>query len=631
MMSNFFFRARSVSLIFGVLLSMVASACGPVSDNETPQVEAEDLYVPPPPLFEVRVEKNIMVPMRDGIQLATDLYFPTELQDQGEKLPVVMIRLPYDKDNYGGAINPAQYFAGHGYAVVVQDMRGKFQSEGHYLVSSADRSDGYDAVEWASTQKWSNGKIGTYGCSYLGENQTQLMAMRHPAHTAAIPQAAGGAIGTAGGRYGYFGIFEGGTFGLSASFGWFRGNGAKRPGGQLSPPVEISAVLRTLPTIDLMKKYGPPDRDTDWEKFLSEPLAGEWWDQLGYLTDEDRFDTPALHVNSWYDLGANETLQQWRLMQDNAETARGGDHQYVIISPTSHCRSERATEHTVVGEVDFGDARLPYEATYLQWFDYWLKGIQNDILNIPKVQYYLLGKNEWRSSDVWPLSETVFTRFYLHSDGSANTRFGDGILNKIEPRSEPPDRYTYDPADPVPSRGGSVCCTGNPEDQPGAFDHSDIEDRRDVLVFTSEFVGDEGLEIAGPVSATLYVSSSALDTDFTAKLLDVAPDGSAINIVEGIQRARYRSGYEQPQLLEPAQIYEIAVDLHAVAYWFAPDHQIRLEVSSSNFPRFDRNLNTGGNNYDETNWVVANNMVHHSGPHPSYITLPIIEDGVVHR
>ena len=225
---------------------------------------------------------------------------------------------------------------------------------------------------------------------------------------------------------------------------------------------------------------------------------------------------------------------------------------------------------------------------------------------------------------MWPLLGTSFTRLYLHSGGSANTRFGDGKLSEAEPRTEPPDQYTYDPADPVPSRGGSVCCTGNPDDQPGAFDHSDIENRRDVLVFTSEPIDNDGLEITGPVEATLYVASSALDTDFTAKLLDVAPDGSAINIVEGIQRARYRSGYEQPQLMTPGQIYEIKVDLHAVSYWFAPDHRIRLEVSSSNFPRFDRNLNTGGNNYDEVEWVVAENMIYHSGLYQSHIMLPIV-------
>ena len=625
--------ARSARSLAAVLLAVLPAACGPVADTPpgesgSPDSVQEDPYAPPAPRFEVRVEKNLMVPMRDGVRLATDLYVPVELSDQEEKLPVILIRLPYDKENYtGGAISPARYFAGHGYAVVVQDTRGKFQSEGDYLLSAADRLDGYDAVEWASSQDWSNGRVGTFGCSYLGENQTQLMAMRHPAHAAAIPLAAGGSVGSAGGRYGYFGIFEGGAFGLSASFGWFRGAGRKSPGGEPAPPVETFAALQELPTVDLMKKYGPPDRDTDWEEVVSEPLAGPWWDQLGYLSDDDRFDTPALHVNSWYDLGANETLQQWRLMQDNAISDRGRDHQYVILSPTTHCRSESATEHTVVGEIDFGDARLPYLSIYLQWFDYWLNGAENGILEMPKVHYYVLGRNEWASSETWPVPGTSFTRFYLHSHGGANSRSGDGTLSETAPDAEPPDRFTYDPADPVPSRGGSVCCTGNPDDQPGAFDQSDIEDREDVLVYTSEPIGDDGMEITGPIEANLYVVSSALDTDFTVKLLDVYPDGTAINIVEGIQRARYRTGYERPEPMTPGQIHEVAVDLHATSYWFAPGHRVRVEVSSSNFPRFDRNLNTGGNNYDETEWVVAQNMIHHAREQASHLVLPVIEGG----
>ncbi len=581
---------------------------------------------PPAPRYEVRVEKDLMVPMRDGVRLATDLYLPVGPADRGERLPVVMMRLPYDKESYvTGAIEPARFFAGHGYAVVVQDTRGKFRSEGEYTVSAADRNDGYDAVEWASEQPWSNGKVGTYGCSYLGENQIQLAAMRHPAHAAAIPQAAGGAVGSAGGRYGYFGVYEGGAFALSASFGWFRFAGRKLPGGRPPPPVETAAALRELPTIDLMARYGPPDRETDWEEFLSEPLAGPWWEGLGFMTDADRFDTPALHVNSWYDLGAAETLLEWRLMRRNATSARGGDHQYVILSPATHCNSERATEHTVVGEVDVGDARFPYRTVYLRWFDHWLKGEDNGITAMPRVRYYVMGRNEWRAADTWPVPGADFVRWYLHSGGSANTRSGEGGLSAREPLDEPPDRYVYDPADPVPSRGGSVCCTGNPDDQPGAFDQSDIEDRPDVLVYTSAPMGPDGLEVTGPVRAVLYVVSSARDTDFTVKLLDVLPDGRAINIVEGIQRARYRHGYERPALLEPGRTYRIDIDLHATSYWFAPGHRIRVEVSSSNFPRFDRNLNTGGDNYDETAWVVARNEIHHSAERPSHLVLPVVK------
>ena len=612
----------------------VLAGCGPPADGAPPPpaqalqrfaADPADPHARPKARFEVDVEKDLMVPMRDGVRLATDLYMPAGASERGDALPVVLIRLPYNKQAYrGGAVGPAEFFAGQGYAVVVQDVRGKYASEGDYLLSAADREDGYDAVEWAATQPWSNGRVGTFGCSYLGENQTQLMTQRHPAHAAAIPLAAGGAVGSAGGRYGYFGIFEGGAFGLSASFGWFRGNGRKRPGGAPAPPVEAFAALRELPTIDLMRRYGPPDRDTDWEEIMSTPLADEWWDQLGYLRDDDRFDTPALHVNSWYDLGANETIQQWRMMRDQAVSDRGGAHQYVILSPTTHCMSERATQHTVVGDIDFGDARLPYWSLYLAWFDYWLRGDENGITEIPKVHYYVMGRNEWAAADAWPPPGAEATRLYLRGGGEANSRFGDGTLSAEPPGDEPPDAYVYDPADPVPSRGGSVCCTGNPADQPGAYDQSDIEEREDVLVYTGDPVGEAGLEIAGPLEARLHVSSSAPDTDFTVKLLDVHPDGRSINIVEGIQRARYRDGYEAPAMMEAGEVYEVRVDLHSVAHWFAPGHRVRIEVSSSNFPRFDRNLNTGGNNYDETEWEIAENTIHHAGAHASHIVLPIV-------
>jgi len=633
-------RVRGVARVGLAGLGLALAACGGAPEPGGAQVpsgasatsEPLRLRVPPPDgsafqppasRYDVTVEKNVMVAMRDGIRLATDIYRPAGLED--ERLPVILIRLPYDKETYRfGAIAPANMFAGQGYAVVVQDTRGKFQSEGDYVLSGADRLDGYDTVEWASTQPWSNGRVGTYGCSYLGENQTQLAAMRHPAHVAAIPQAAGGSVGTAGGRYGYFGIYEGGVFGLSASFGWFRNAGAKRPGGRPAPPVEVAPALRELPTIALMQKYGPPDRETDWESALREPLDGEWWASLGYLRDDDRFDTPALHINSWYDLGVAETLQQWRLMQDNAESDRTRDNQLVILSPTSHCLSERTTAHTVVGDVDFGDARFDYWTVYLAWYDHWLRGADNGVTSMPRVRYYTLGRNEWATSDEWPIPGTRFTPLYLRSAGSANTRSGDGRLAEAAPEDEPPDRFTYDPTDPVPSRGGSVCCTGNPDDQPGAFDQSDIEDRPDVLVYTGEEIGPGGLEITGPIRATLYASSSARGTDFTVKLLDLHPDGRAINIVEGIKRARYRDGYDRPVPLEPGTVYEIPIDLHATSWWLAPGHRVRIEVSSSNFPRFERNLNTGGNNYDEVEWIVAENAVHHSATRPSRIVLPIV-------
>lgn len=567
---------------------------------------------------EVVVEKDIMVTMRDGAQMATDIYRPEGAQSP---LPVILIRLPYNKDQYGGATRPARFFASYGYIVVVQDTRGKFKSEGEYRIYNGDVDDWWDAIDWVSNQPWSTGRVGSYGCSYLGEGQIIAAAGRHPAHLAAIPQAAGGIVGTAGGRHTYFGFFEGGAIALSAGYGWLPIVAGPSRGFGARPEVDIATHLRTLPTRDMLERVGLPSRD--WDQFFTLPLDDPNWSEIGYTTDEDRFDIPALHVNSWYDLGVGETMLLVELMSRNSESERGRTGQYAIISPTSHCLSERATEHTIVGARDYGDARLDYFRIYLDWFDFWLKDIENDVLEMPRVQAYVMGRNEWEGFQQWPPAGTSFERLYLHSGGRANQPDGDGLLLWEPPAGQQPeDRYSYDPDDPVPSRGGSVCCTGNPNDQPGSFDQSDLGDREDVLVYTSAELT-EPLLVAGPIEAVLQVSSSALDTDFTIKLLDVGPDGRSWNIQEAILRARYRDGFEQPVFMDQDTVYEIRIDLHATAYEFQPGHRIQIHVSSSNFPRFDRNLNTGGNNYDETEWEVANNALHHSAQRQSFVLLPL--------
>jgi uncharacterized protein len=580
--------------------------------------DASGPYARPAAKYEVRVEKDVMVPMRDGIRLATDVYMPVGVS---EKVPVILIRLPYNKSRYGGAVNPARFFASQGYVVAVQDKRGKFASEGDYIISAADANDGYDAVSWAASQPWSTGKVGTYGCSYLGESQIMLAKTRHPSHVAMIPQAAAGAIGSAGGRYANFGVQEGGALTLSAGFGWFRGAGSKDKNAPPAPQVDFAEALRYLPLIDMQKKYGGPP--SDWENVVSKGPADPWWDRIGYVTDKDRFDTPALHVNSWYDFGASETFYLANLMRRNGVSARARDNQFVIISPTAHCASEGARERTIVGDRDVGDARLRYWDTYLRWFDYWLKGIDNGITSMPKVQYYLMGKNEWRSAPEWPVPGVRYVSYQLGSAGEANGRDGDGVLGPAIVTRAGRDRFSYDPANPVPSRGGTVCCTGNPKDQPGAFDQSDIETRPDVLVYTSPAL-EQGLEVVGPVKTVLYVSSDARDTDITVKLTDVLPDGRSFNVLEGIQRLRYRNGFERQVWMEPGKIYKIEIDLHATAHYFAPGHRIRLDVSSSSFPLYDRNLNTGGKNYDETAWVKAENVIYHSPRYSSHIVLPLL-------
>jgi hypothetical protein len=585
------------------------------------QKESPRRYSWPPPRFQVRLEENTMIPMRDGIKLATDLYFPAGVES---KLPVVLIRTPYNKARYRQAQrSAARQFAGQGYIVAVQDKRGRFASEGEYIVQGGDVKDGYDTVDWLAKQPWSNGNIGTYGCSYEGDVQILQAQARHPKLKALIPQAAGSSIGAAGNRYYYFGARKGGNIELAGGLGWFANNGNKvrsKPSSNL-PESRFRQIWDTLPLLGMVERAGGPP--TDWNDIVSRELTDPWWDQFGYLKGNEQFDVPALHINSWYDFGVAETLLEFNLLRTNASSARGRENQFAVISPTSHCRSETATARTIVGERDLGDAQFDYYSLYLSWFNHWLKGIANRVTNRPKLMIYVMGRNLWRAENEWPLARTQYTKYYLHSDGHANSRSGTGTLSTAAPEQEPPDRYTYDPSKPVPSRGGPLCCTGTPDAPEGSFDQSEIEARQDVLVYTTPALS-EGVEVTGPVKAVLYVSSSAKDTDFTVKLVDVYPDGAAYNVQEGILRARHREGFTKKVWMKPGEVYEVTVDLEATSNYFGPGHRIRIEVSSSNFPRFDRNLNTGGNNYDETTWVVAENQIHHSAKHPSHVLLPVI-------
>ena len=573
------------------------------------------------------------MPMRDGVKLSTDLYFPEGLSG---RLPVILIRTPYDKNASRSEDSTARMFAVQGYVVAVQDTRGKFESEGEYTVSAADTNDGYDATGWLASQPWSTGKVGTYGCSYSGENQVETAKLRHPNLAAMIPQASGGARR-------YFAAITGGAVELAAGADWFRSNGAKirpmlgpssDPSGfaraaryfnlepQL-PPVNWASVWRTLPLVDVVKAAGAPP--SDWEGFVSHDLNDPWWDQFGYVNETHRFNTPALFLDSWYDYGPADTMALLKLFQDNAESEIARRHVFAVLAPTTHCVYARAHEQTIVGERFVGDARFDFYGLYVRWFDYWLKGIDNGVTGMPRIQIFVMGRNQWRGEHEWPLARTRFTKYYLHSDGRANSRLGTGALSLTPPASEPADSYTYDPAAPVPTVGGPDFGVPLQGHTAGAADQSGVEMRQDVLVYTTAPL-ETGVEVTGPIEAVLYVSSSAKDTDFTAKLVDVHPDGTAFNVQEGILRARYREGFDRKVLMKEGEVYEVHVPLSVTSNYFPRRHRIRLDVSSSNFPRFDRNLNTGGNNYDETTWAVARNTVHHSAERASYLLLPIIPE-----
>ena len=633
---------RFPHVVAGLLCASVAlNICHVADAQDSSAKDSSGPITMPKGPHSVRLEESVMVPMRDGVRLSTDLYFP---DIEGEKLPVILIRTPYNKNRSreDNGRSRAHMFASHGFVVAIQDSRGKHESEGIYTApAGSEAQDGYDAVDWLAKQPWSNGKIGTAGCSYPAEVQAAQAPLRHPNLIAMIPQN-GPMIGAANGRYRYWSGFKGGVLDFAATLPWYHGAGSKyslKPPAGLSddevrairkfydpnvskaPEVDWEKIIWSLPTVDIMKKVGAPPND--YVKLVTTDFGDPWWhDVMGYYDGTEKIDVAALHMTTWYDASSAETIFEFNYFRENAVSETAAENQFVIIAPTTHCGCERATENTIVGERDMGDARMAYYDIYLKWFDYWLKGEENGITDMPKVQYYTMGSNEWNSADEWPLPETQYTTYYLHSDGRANSRHGDGRLSTEAPEDEPVDSFVYDPGNPVPTLGGPRGTSYG--SRAGAMDQAKVEARNDVLVFTSPAF-EEGIELTGPITAVFYVSSSAKDTDFTAKLIDVYPDGTAYNIQGGIIRARYREGFTKKVFMEEGGVYKVQIDLDATSNFFKPGHKIRLQVSSSDFPLFERNLNTGGNNYDETEWVVANNSIHHSSEYPSHLVLPVIE------
>lgn len=574
--------------------------------------------------------------MRDGTKLAMDLYFPVSNE---KKLPVVLIRTPYNK-YAADTVSEAQFFAGQGFVVAVQDFRGKFESEGVFRFNRGHRNDGYDTIKWLNEQSWSNGKIGTYGCSYLGEVQLYQAPSLPPGLKAMVPQAGGSAIGSAGDIFHNATDIGGGAWMLSVGLEWFLYNGSKvyyHPPAGFSreekltfsqyfktgpdiPQEDLTEVMWTLPVIDMMKKvHGPP---TDYEEFISHTmdLTDPWWKQFDYITDEDRIDAPTLFIESWNDWTANGALYLRNHFEETALTKLSRNNQYIIVSPTPHCQSEEATENMMIGDLFAGDPRLAYYDIYTRWFNHWLRGEENGITRMPRVQYYLLVKNEWRAADAWPVPGTRFVKYYLGGSGTANSHFGDGELSLAPPVTDAEDEFVYDPANPVRSLGINDYVGGKP-----IADQREISARNDVLVYTSKPL-EKGFEMTGDIEVVLYVSSSANDTDFVAKLIDVYPDGRAFNLRESVIRMRFREGRDKPPVfMEPDKVYEARIKLGAYSSYFEAGHRIRLQVTSSSFPRYDRNLNTGGHNFDETEWIVARNKVHHAERYPSHVIIPWVE------
>ncbi len=589
------------------------------------------------------IDQKVMMPMRDGIRLATDIYRPKA----GGKVPIIFSRTPYNFNSWGDGkqrtrtAEKALEVVKRGYAYVVQNERGRYYSEGEWDILGVPLTDGYDAFTWMKDQEWSNGKIGTLGCSSTAEWQMAVAALDHPSHAAMVPQGYGAGVGRIGDINEQGNWFRGGAEQM-LFFSWLYGVEHDKfkpriPAGATqedlirisrfydlapeNPPIDMAEALKHLPIQDILKNIN--GKHEIFDQMIVRKPNDEAWYKGGLYHDDMELGVPSFWFASWYDVSITPNLALFNHVSNNTKDQMVRDNQYLVIAPTLHCRYTRATENTVVGERSVGDARLNYDEQIYAWFDFWLKGEQNDFKQkTPRVQYYTMGSNQWQSSETWPPKGAKMTTYYLDSKGSANSSSGDGVLTSSKPKSDNADRFTYDPMDPVPSYGGNVCCTGNAI-QGGAFDQQVMETREDILVYTTDVLK-EGVEVSGFIESTLYVSSDAKDTDFTIKLIDVYPDGKAYNLDETIQRARYREGYEKEVFMNKGEVYQVDLTPMSTSNYFEKGHRIRIEISSSNFPRFARNLNTGGNNYDEKEGVVAHNKIHHSSKYPSQIRLPIV-------
>ncbi len=598
------------------------------------------------------IDRKLMVPMSDGKRMATDVYRP---RDTSKKYPTIFVRTPYNFNFWDVKLGAPRDMSTEleavkrGYAYVVMNERGHFFSEGQYDILGAPLSDGTDAISWISKQPWSNGKVGTIGCSSTAEWQLAVAALGNPAFTTMIPQGFGAGVGRVAPYFEQGNWYRGGAVQM-LFIAWLYGEQNQlRPmfpanmsqqdlikaskafdlAPQL-PYVDWSVALRHLPEMDIIKAIDGPngifaDRmevSTGGAMIKREPNDPAWY-RGGLWHDDKPINIPGFWFMSWYDVSVGPNLAAYNYVRKTARPEIA-NQQYAIIAPTLHCGYKRATENTIVGERSVGDARLDYNNLTYGWFDHFLKGEENGLLaKMPKVRYYTMGLNKWQSSDTWPPAGAQPVEYFLSSGGSANSAAGDGHLTAAPPAQDKPDRFVYDPANPVPSYGGNVCCTGNAV-AGGAWDQRRMEARHDILVYSSDPLKD-GVEVSGPIEVTLYVDSDAKDTDFTAKLIDVYPDGTAYNLDETIQRMRYREGFDRPPVwMEREKVYKVTLSPMNTSNYFDRGHRIRLEISSSNFPRFDRNLNTGGKNYDEAHGVIAHNAVHHSAQYPAKVSLTVV-------
>jgi len=564
-----------------------------------------------PPRNDIRLENRVPIPMRDGVILYADVYRPV-----GEgRYPVLVSRTPYSTERFPTAYDAAVYFAQRGYAYVFQDIRGRHESEGRWEPFFDDEKDGVDTVGWAAKQPWSTGRVAMQGGSYLGQNQWRAAQAGAPGLVTIFPMVASTSL------YHDWITLNGG-WRLSFNFGWGPVRQESRimqnPGPHTVPglrAIHYDEVQWHLPLNTMQQLVGRHARFYD--DWIAHPDYDAYWKPLNSEELFDKIKVPVHTLGGWFDIFSQGTLHGYVGMshQGGSDTARRMSH--IVIGPWGHGPSQK------YGALDFGpEANVDPLPLQLRWYDYWLKGIDNGLTTEPPVKLFVMGRNEWVYEREYPLARTEYRPLYFASGGNASGARGDGALVWTKPAgAATADRFRYDPEDPVPSLGGNNCC-GTPTPA-GPMDQRPIEGRRDVLLYTSDFLTEE-LEATGPVKVVLYASSDAVDTDFVAKLVDVYPDGSSYNMAEGILRARYRDGVSKPSLLTPGQVYRMEIDLVGTSVAFRKGHRIRVDVTSSHFPQFDRNPNTGAP-FGTTDEVrVAQQTVYHDAEHASHILLPVI-------
>jgi putative CocE/NonD family hydrolase len=554
--------------------------------------------------YEVEVRTNVMVPMQDGVRLATNVFLP---KAEG-KWPVLLMRSPYGKgdEKQGDGL----YYASRGYVFVSQDCRGRGASQGQWEPFVNEASDGRDTHEWILEQPWCNGALGTLGGSYVGFTQWASAPGAEEYLKAMVP------VVPLVDPYGDIAYVDG-AFGISLMMGW-GSLMSSPPAGVKAPPWDGTAWLKAYRTLPLAQWDGVLGYQVPYLRdWVAHPYYDAYWAARGVRERRQDIEAPIFAIGGWYDIFAKTTLEHVNAVRATSRSSQARKHQHVLMGPWTHGISDTGK----VGDLDFGKVSVVnLRELQTQWFDHWLKGEDNGVDRWAPLRIFVMGRNVWREEQAWPLERTRYTKYYLHSQGATQTREGNGTLSTAEPGSEPADEFVYDPNDPVPTLGGCNLfgCPAGPKDQTAA------ETRQDVLVFTGDPLAAE-IEVTGPVKLVLYAATSAPDTDWTAKLVDVYPDGRPFNLCDGILRARYRDSRSQPRFLEPGKPYRYEIDLWVTSSVFLPGHRMRVEVSSSNFPRFDRSLNSAEPFGTGTTWRTATQTVYHDRARASYLLLPVVQ------